>query len=346
MAGLYEFIIKDKAGDALSSLTGARRRSFATYLNKPGEAHFTVSANDTLITGGMLLLGYNELYIYRAGVLVWGGELVYSRLDLSNDMEQVEVTAKGFLDLLSKRIVGTAASPRTFTDTDFVAIAQTIITESQALTNGDFGITMGTTPVSRNGDRTYNYKPLREALDELSNNNVQDGIDFEVTADKKFNSFYPAKGQQLPSVVFEYGVNIESFWQTLDATQMINQVIVLGAGEGSSMVTSTRDASAYLQETYKLRQGQIAHKDVVEQATLDDHGDKELGQKSAQQQIIGLKTKGNLQPTFGSYSVGDSPRVIVKYGFTSIDDFYRLYGIETAISDEDDEDINLLFSNI
>src|SRR6476646_2874866 len=160
MAGLYEFIIKDKVGNALSSLTCARRRSFASYLNKPGEAHFTISAHDPLVTGGMLLLGYNELYIYRAGTLVWGGELAYSRLDLSDDMEQVQVTAKGFLDLLSKRIVGTAASPRTFTDTDLVTIAQTSINESQALTNGDFGITMGATPTSRNADRTYNYKLL------------------------------------------------------------------------------------------------------------------------------------------------------------------------------------------
>ena len=84
----------------------------------------------------------------------------------------------------------------------------------------------------------------------------------------------------------------------------------------------------------------------MEQETLDDHGDKELAQKSAQQQIIGLKTKGNLSPTFGSYAVGDSPRVIVNYGFTAIDDYYRMYGIETAISDEDDEGITLLFSNI
>src|SRR5262245_42727326 len=114
MAGLYEFIIKDKAGNALSGLTGARRRSFATYLDKLGEAAFTGSAGGPLLTGGILLLGYFELYIDRAGVFVWGGELVYSRLDLSNDMEQVEVTAKGFLDLLSKRIMGTAIRPRTF----------------------------------------------------------------------------------------------------------------------------------------------------------------------------------------------------------------------------------------
>lgn len=344
MADLYEFIIKDKAGNALASLTGARQRFFANYLNKPGEARFTISASDPLITEGMLLLGYNELYIYRAGTLMWGGELAYSRFDLSDDMEQIQVTAKGFLDLFSKRIVGTAANPRIFTDDDLVYIAQTIVTESQALTNGDFGITIGATPTSRNGDRTYNYKPAKEALEELSNSNIQDGIDLEVTADKKLNCFYPAKGQQLPSVVFEYGVNITSFFQTLDATQMVNQVIALGAGEGSSMLTSVRNASTYLQETYKLRQGLISYKDVEKQDTLDEHGDKELAQKSAQQQIIGLKTKGNLQPVLGSYSVGDSPRVKVNYGLVNVDDFYRLYGQEVAISDEDDEDITLLFS--
>ena len=40
----------------------------------------------------------------------------------------------------------------------------------------------------------------------------------------------------------------------------------------------------YLQETYKLRQDVLAHKDVTRSTTLNEHGDKHLAEHSAQRQ--------------------------------------------------------------
>lgn len=331
--GLYEYIIKDKTGRTLGRLDGATDRSFSIYLNRSGGAEFTLSVHDQNVTSEMLLLGYAELYIYRAKTLVWGGELQYTRADLGGDDERITVSAKGFLELFDRRVVGTPTTPRTFTNTDLVTIARTLIDESQDLSNGDFGITLGTNPTSRNADRTYSSENLKEALNDLTNETWDDAIDIEVTADKVFNCYYPQKGRVLAEVVFEWGVNITSCWQTLDATDMSNQVIALGAGEGNGMTTVTRNADTYLQETYKLRQGVIAHKSVSDTTTLNGHADKELREKEAQQQFVGVTVKGDLDPVFGSYSVGDYVRVKIDRGLVKADSLFRIHGIDVRITD-------------
>jgi hypothetical protein len=219
------------------------------------------------------------------------------------------------------------------------------VTDTQALTNGDFGITAGLTPIGRPADRTYEFKNLYEdALMGLSNNNVQNGLDFEVTPDKKFNLYYPTKGRQLTSVVFSWGVNITDFTLIQSAVEMTNQVIVLGSGEGNSMLTTTRNAATRIQETYRLRQKLLYHKDVVKVATLIEHGDAELSENSFQSTVVAIKTRGDLAPGFGSYEVGDSVRVKIERGIVSVDSFYRIYGIEVKPGKEDQEEITLIFN--
>lgn len=340
--GLYEFIIKDKSGNILASLDSARSRSWEIYLNRAGAASFTVSLVDSKINQDLLLLGNKELYIYRSGTLVWGGELVNSRSNLPSG--DIQVTAKGFLDLLSKKFIGTAASPRVFTNTDLSTILSTIISEVQTGTNASFGLVSGSLATSRNADRSYEYKNVKEAIEGLSNLNIINGIDFEFDAQKQFSTFYPKKGRDRDDIVFEYGRNIISFSESLDASDMANQIIVLGEGQGTEMFTSTRDANAGIQSAYKIRQKVISFKDVNKTATLNDHGDLELSNNQTQKQIISLTTKGNLEPGLGSYVVGDSVRVIVRFGYMNINSLFRVYGIKVRISDEDDEDIELIFN--
>jgi hypothetical protein len=341
--GLYDFVIVDKAGNKVASLQGAHQRSYATYLNKTGEARFVLSPTDPVLTADTLLLGHKELQVWRANKLVWGGELVYARTDLSADDERVEVAAKGYLDLLAKRYVGTAAAPVSYEAGDW-NIDQ-IAAELVYLYAGDFGITIGAYPASsRPADRTnMQYKNLKEIVDEVGNDHVQNGIDFEITPDKKFNVFYPQKGRQLPEIVFEWGVNIVSCYEIRDATELANQVIVLGAGEGSSMVTAMVENTA-LQAIYKKRQTILYHKEIIGVETLEEHGDKELAVHQLPPQIIGVTTKGDLAPTVGSYEVGDSVRVKIKRGLIDIDGFYRIYGIAVQVTDSDEETIQLIFN--
>lgn len=342
--GKYEFIIKDKSGQILASLDSARTRSWDVYLNRPGSASFTLNVTDPKINQDILLLGNKELYIYRDQTLVWGGELVSSRSSLPPG--EIQVTAKGFFDLFSKKIIGNPVTPTTYTNTDLSTIAMNLINLAQTGTNTSFGVAQGALATSRNADRTYDdFKTLKEAIEGLSNLSIQNGIDFEVDAQKQFSTWYPTRGRQRTDIVFEWGKNIMTFSESLDATNMANQVIVLGQGQGTEMLTATRNASSGIQSTYKIRQKTRSEKSVSIQSTLNDHGDKELSENQTQKQIVSLTTKGNLDPGLGSYSLGDSVRVIVKFGYINIDSYFRVYGIKVRISDEDDEDIELVFNS-
>lgn len=342
---IYEFIIKDKAGNVLATLDGAKGRGFNIYLNKSGDASFNISPTDPKLTPDLLLLGSKELYIYRKGTLVWGGELQYRRTDYNETSENVTVTAKGFFDLLTKKITGTSASPRVFSNTDLSTIAWTLINEAQTGINASFGIQQGALATSRNADRSYEYKTLKDAIEGLSNLNVQNGFDFEIDANKQFSTYYPTKGRQRADIVYELGKNILSFSEIQDATEMANEIIVLGAGQGVDLITVTRDSvDPTIQGNYKIRQKTVSYKDDSQIATLNDNGDKELSNTQVQQQILSLKTRGDLDPVFGSFSIGDSIHVIIKYGITQIDSYFRVYGIKVKISDEDLEDVELIFN--
>jgi hypothetical protein len=345
---LYEFQIADKDGNLLATLDGATERFFTFYLNKPGEAHFSLPVTDPKLTADLLMPGQKELKIRRAGSLVWGGEIITTRATLDTDSEVIEVTAKGYLDLLSHRVVGTTPGvPVSYPDSwDLSDIAHDLIEQTQTLTYGDLGITSGLTPVSRPAERTYDMKNLYEdALMGLSNNNVQNGIDFEITPDKTFNTYYPYKGRELTNVVFDWGVNIMSFTELRSAAEMANQVIALGAGEGEDTLIAIEDASADIQEEYRLRQKILSHKDVSISDTLVEHALNHLSLNALQSQVISLKTKGNVFPGYGAYEVGDFVRVRVARGLIAVDGVYRIQGIEVKVGQGDAEDITLVLSS-
>ena len=345
---VYEFIIKDKSGNVLDILDGALDRSFSLYLNKSGDASFSLNPLDPKATGDSLLLGNKELYIYRYGVLVWGGELTYRNTTVDDKSGKVTVNAKGFFDLLSKKIVGSPSSPLTYSATDLSDIAWDVIDTAQTGTNADLGIDQGSLAVSRDADRTIDdFKTVKDVIEGLSNLRVADGIDFDIDENKQFSTYYPQKGAILEDVVFEWGVNIVSFQEVQDSTDMANQVIVLGEGQGSEMLTATRDSSiADIQSTYKIRQKTISHKDVSIQATLEEHGDKELEKKQTQQQILTFKTKGNLAPEYGAYKIGDQVRVKIDHGIVQIDSYYRIVGIKVKIGDGDTEEIDFTLNSV
>jgi len=209
---VYEFVIKDKAGNKIATLDAAQDRSFELYLNRSGAASFSLHPLDSKVTADLLLLGNKELYIYRYGVLVWGGELTYRSTNADDKSSKTTVNAKGFFDLLDKKILGSPSSPFSYTNTDLSTIAWNAINTAQTGTNASFGITQGSLATSRNADRTIDsFKTVKEIIEGLSNLNVQNGIDFDIDANKQFSTYYPQKGKILTDVVFQWGSNIISF---------------------------------------------------------------------------------------------------------------------------------------
>ncbi len=313
----YEIQIKDLDGNVKGVFTNFTGLEFSHTLNREGYCKFTVSLSDDKVDGNMIQVGKREVYVYREGTRVWGGIMTMVDGSLTPNQDNMTVYAKGFMEYFKARYTDDS---RIFSATDAGAIAWTLIDESQTLTNGDFGITEGTIETSVNRDRTYEYKNIYDAIVQLSE--VQNGFDFEITAAKEFNVYYPQRGDDLSdSQIFKWGKNIKEVKRFLhDFSEPVNEVTVLGTG----LATATRTASQSKTD-YNLRQLIYPYKDVEGVSFLEAKGDEILNRFARPNREYEIVQIPESYPTYGVVQMGDWVRIEVAYGnYLEIADVVRI----------------------
>lgn len=346
----YAFEIVNPAGELVADFTG---RAFARRLtlsrNEAEDIFFVMDLNEferycdllDLEPQNVLAVYQNEVRVKRGLNYICGGQLSYIESRINQDRQVIEVRATGFLNLFKDRYTDVE---RIFTAEEATTIASTLIDESQALDNGDFGVTMGVMATVGDHDRTYRRTNIKDALQALTR--VQtNAFDFEFTYDKVFNT-YESIGSNRPDIIFEFPGNIKSIGVPLDATGVANQIIVLGSGfgeEAAIQVTVDDEAS---QLNYKLRQKIITPNSVQEADTLTDHGNAELSAWSVPFELPSIEVDGNLVPYVGDYGIGDRVRVrIENYKMLEhIDAVYRIEKIDISVDDNDNENVKLYLS--
>lgn len=236
-----------------------------------------------------------------------------------NDQGNIQIGSKGFFSLLAKRYTN---SLRTYSSQDASDIAWDLIDYTQNLDYGDFGITRGADPTSSNHDRTYRYKNIAQAIEKLSNNEIKDGIDFDINNDKQFNVYYPEKGSKRNNIVLEEGFNILTYTiRKKFIGNMANQVLVFGQGQDEDMPVEVRDAADVYKSNFFLLQETLSEKDVIVPATLQAKGDVYLDSYKYPQKLINITTRYD-EPDITTFEVGDRLRLVIpKY---QIDGFLRL----------------------
>jgi len=204
----------------------------------------------------------------------------------------------------------------------------------------DFGITIGTIQTSVNRNRTYEYKCLYDAISELAD--VLYGFDFEVTDNKQFNVYYPSKGtDKSDNIIFEFGTNIDKIDFAQDFTEPANEVLVLGNGSGTAMVTSTV-TDTNMRGQYKLRKAINSQKDVDDESYLEAVGQKQLNTYAYVVRQYKVTQKANTSPEYGDLSVGDWIRIRVNHGYLQIEDVVRIKTIQVDV-ESGKETIKYLF---
>lgn len=344
LQSLYEYVIKDKSGNTLVTLDSARNRQFKFYMNKPSDAQFDISLSDPKLTNDMLLLGNKELYIYRSGVLVWGGELLSDSEDIEDQTETRTVYAKGFANLLSKKIIGSSLSPVSYTSTDPATFIPSLIASSQSGLNEDLGITVGIAQASVNRTLDFSFDSLLDIATKLCSDTVDDGFEFDVDPLKVYSMWYPQRGMQRPDIVIEYGKNFTKYTRQGDSSDMANTVIVYGAGTGVSQAQVTVQDSG-LAAQYGVREVTLAANSISDTTLLTSIGQQYLDLIGQPYNTFTVDLHRGSDPVLGTYGIGDSPRLILNKGINVIDDFFRIYEIDVALTDDDDEDVTLTLSN-
>ena len=262
--------------------------------------------------------GRTAIYVDRDGVLVWGGVL-WTR-DWTAKDQMLAFTAREFESYFERRRI---TADTVFYGVDQLAAVQTIVSNAQAVTNGNVGITVGTETSGVLINRTfygYEYKTVFSAIQELSKTST--GFDFNITVAYDSNGLpsrtlhlgYPRWGRTYlatsqNALVFDMPGNVIDYEWTEDGITAANTVYALGAGSNPGKLTATSVDSTKISSGWPILEDQINYSDVIDSTLLTTLSAGQVGAVSYPPQTINLLVSPSLDPVFGSYEVGDSARI-------------------------------------
>ena len=291
-----------------------------------------------------------DVKIKRNGAYLLGTQVVQAQINLNNESANtIEVRCTGYLNLFKDRYITPGVSPSAnaslYENRTYPQIAQRLILDTQAQTNGSFGVTIGLDTASTGMDHT------RTRRYDYDNQNVKDGIinltkleadnfDFKFTWDRQFEC-YSRLGSDKPDIELVYPQNITSMTVLRDATTLANKITGIGSGMGDERITDTSiDSISAL--AYGVRERIELFNTVSTQTVLENNVDGLLPLYSDLYEIPAVNvTNGAITP--GDVVVGDAVLVRVE-GSTfveSINDLYRIIGMTINVSNDMEENISL-----
>jgi hypothetical protein len=170
------------------------------------------------------------------------------------------------------------------------------------------------------------YRWCADVFNDMANGDNSSGFDYTIDVTKSGTGDYthtmrignPNLGQTVntSNLVFDYTDNgygttgnIDTYEETEIMGSSGNYVYVLGSGEGSSMLVSRRNqtvAADWLRWDVKA-----PNKNTNDQGTLDAIANAELGIRNPPMSVIAATLRGDVDPGFGSFGLGDSCRLVI-----------------------------------
>jgi len=329
-------------------------------------AHLLISGVNTagLNVLNATIPGRTAVYIDRNGQLVWGGVL-WQREYTSND-QVIKLTAREFLSYFERRRIttgsGTAYGALAYTGIDQLQIAQALISNAQGATSGNIGLLYNQDPGSTNVSGItlsrvyYNYevKTVFNAISDLSKQ--VNGFDFEISVyydgggnpAKSFNTYYPRSGDTYNSTdpnafVFELGGNIAEYDYLEDGSKAINQIYALGAGSNEGKLISIYADSTKLAAGWALLEDQANYSDITDPTVLSGLATGQVTAVSYPPITLKIVAPPYVNPTYGSYEIGDEVRVRITDPFfpNGYDAIFRIIGLTVVPGEDGPERITL-----
>ena len=368
MATSYRYLLADLVTNQVLAelpLTGV---NFGQQLNAAGTmtAHLLVSGVNT---AGLNVLngsipGRTAIYVDRNGILVWGGVL-WQREYGSTD-QSIKLTAREFLSYFERRRIttgsGTAYGALAYTGIDQLQIAQSLISNAQSAPSGNIGLLYNQDPLSTSTSGItlsrvyYNYevKTVFNAVSDLSKQT--NGFDFEISVyydgggnpAKSFNTYYPRSGVMYSATnpnapVFELGGNISEYTYLEDGSKAVNQIYALGAGSNEGKLISIANSASKLSSGWALLEDQANYSDITDPTVLSGLATGQINAVSYPPITLKVVAPPYVNPTFGTYEVGDEVRVRITDAFfpKGYDAIFRIIGLSVAPGEDGPERITL-----
>jgi len=362
----YEYFLVDLRNNAVVAEIGMTNVTYKRVLSGVGDFSGAIMINEStknLFLNYYTVPGRYGVYVLRDGVPVWGG-IIWKRT--YSDSRELRVIAKTFESYFYKRLQHTT---KYFDNEDQLDIARWLVENNepasshlfsfirpdedfvrdyllQNSTAADLLINVSNATSTQYRSRTmfgYEFKTVGEELSALSN--LIDGFDWNVEIVKEADGslsrnlefYYPYAGRPMSSsdLMFEYPGVVSSFTVTDDAENAANIVWSIGAGEGTEMVTAVAADDAQLNAGWPVIETSRSYKSVIRPSTLNGHADADLARMLAPSSLVEVTVRPDIEPLFGSYTLGDWARFRIEDIFLSppVDYAARITEISNTVND-------------
>lgn len=336
-------------------LTGV---SFTQQLNQSGtlNGHVLLSALNSaeFNVNVSTIPGRSAIYVDRNGDLIWGG-IIWNRT--YNSAEQVlSLTAREFESYFERRRISTTD---TFTNTDQLVIARTLIDDAQLVPSGDIGVITGSETSGVLIDRVYydyELKNVYQAIQDLSR--AEDGFDFLIDV-----SYDPITDEPIKTLVLGYprtGViynlndpealvfifpagNIVEYEYPEDASIAANTIFALGAGSNEGKLISIAQDTTKITEGWAILEDVANYSDVTDPVLLDELSLGQVLAVSFPPTTIKIVVPAYIPPTLNDYNIGDDARLIItdeRFPGT-LDAVYRIVALNIQPGEDGPERVTL-----
>jgi len=165
------------------------------------------------------------------------------------------------------------------------------------------------------------YSYYGDIMDNISN--ALNGFDWTIDLDKNADGSYskhlrigkPTIGVDPNSpdlIVFEYPGGILNYYQSESMADAGTDVFLLGSGEGSGMPIAMREQTSMLSiEGWPRWDIDVSYKDITDQTLLNNLADQEAINRKPPMPTYTVTVKGDQDPQFGSYNIGDACQLVI-----------------------------------
>jgi hypothetical protein len=358
MTTTYRYLFADLLTNQILAelpLTGV---SFTQQLNQSGtlNGHLLLSAINSaeFNVNASTIPGRSAIYVDRNGDLIWGG-IIWNRT--YNSAEQVlNITAREFESYFERRRISTTQS---FTSTDQLVIARTLIDDAQLVPSGDIGVITGAETSGILIDRVYydyELKNVYQAIQDLSR--AEDGFDFliDVSYDpiteepiKTLALGFPRSGviydvNDPQAIVFLFPAgNIVEYEYPEDASIAANTIFALGAGSNEGKLLSIAQDATKITEGWAVLEDVANYSDVTDATLLDELSLGQVLAVSFPPTTIKIVVPAYIPPTLNDYNIGDDARLIItdeRFPGT-LDAVYRIVALNVQPGEDGPERVTL-----
>lgn len=340
----YQIIVIRVSGEQ-TEFNNAVDIAWEWYENEVGRCRFAIAWNDLKLNDTSIESdSFNEIRIYRDGVLVWQGFVAY----IVDGVNETTVYGLTFLETLKWYGVGYNVTY----DNKWIGaqIIDPIYDDILLRTNDFLGarLTKGTiqnTTVTGTGTpkaitrTTYNesFFSLLKEMVAISRSDSpappwkQDTV-FEITFDENtptFN-FWKDVGADQADVIYELDSEIVGFALHYDFRSIFNDITGYGIEDGPKILTSNQ-VDTTSRTAYYLREFYPYFGSVTSQDETDESVKNTLKVLKDPAKVMTIELAAGLVP-FDGYSMGDNINVRIDRGRVSVDEFFRVIGMEVSLS--------------